>query len=274
LEKQGKYFKYVALVEAILTARARIYERTESHWRLWRQLAVTANVFGLKLIDEKRFSQAMQMLKNATRLMDIETSDPGGGGEGGGGGGGQTTLSPQHRNELRAFIQDSYAYYYYRRGKSAAALQYAQKAMRIHVRLRAWEHVAKCHLHIGAILSRLRRHDEAIRAMGQVLLMVEDGRLESGGASAQKICLVAVTYHNIAAEQLLLSRVHEACVSSQNARRLARLSLSYSNRWLKNFEATHKMALAALSTQREVRTKIHSKEQAQLFQDLTGTLYT
>ena len=236
---------------------------------VWRQLAVTANVFGLKLIDEKRFSQAMQMLKNATRIMDMETSD-----SGEGGGGGQTTLSPQHRNELRAFIQDSYAYYYYRRGKSAAALQYAQKSMRIHVRLRAWEHVAKCHLHIGAILSRLRRHDEAIRAMGQVLLMVEDGRLESGGASAQKICLVAVTYHNIAAEQLLLSRIHEACVSSQNARRLARLSLSYSNRWLKNFEATHKMALAALSTQREVRTKIHSKEQAQLFQDLTSTLYT
>ena len=109
---------------------------------------------------------------------------------------------------------------------------------------------------------------------GQVLMMVEDGRLESGGASAQKICLVAVTYHNIAVEQLLLSRVHEACVSSQNARRLARLSLSYSNRWLKNFEATHRMALAALSTQREVRTKIQSKEQAQLFQDLTKTMYT
>jgi hypothetical protein len=86
-------------------------------------------------------------------------------------------------------------------------------------------------------------------------MMVEDGRLESGGASAQKICLVAVTYHNIAAEQLLLSRIHEACVSSQNARRLARLSLSYSNKWLSNFEATHRMALAALSTQREVRTK-------------------
>ena len=109
---------------------------------------------------------------------------------------------------------------------------------------------------------------------GQVLMMVEDGRLESGGASAQKICLVAVTYHNIAAEQLLLSRIHEACVSSQNARRLARLSLSYSNRWLPTFEATHKMALAALSTQRGVRTKIQSKEQAQLFQDLAKTMYT
>ena len=169
LEKQGKYFKYIALVEAILTARARIYERTENHWRLWRQLAVTANVFGLKLIDEKRFSQAMQMLKNATRLMEMETS--GGGGEEAQSAS-QTTLSPEHRMELKAFIQDSFSYYYYRRSKSAAALQYAQKAMRIHVRLRAWEHVAKCHLHVGAILARLRRHDEAIRAMGMSFLLL------------------------------------------------------------------------------------------------------
>ena len=161
------------MVEAILTARARIYDRTENHWRLWRQLAVTANVFGLKLIDEKRFSQAMQMLKNATRITEMETS--GGGGEDGDGGGSQTTLTPAHRNELRAFIQDSFAYYYYRRGKSAASLQYGQKALRIHVRLKAWEHVAKCHLHIGAILAKLRRHDEAIRAMGKLEVYTSGG---------------------------------------------------------------------------------------------------
>lgn len=35
-------------------------------------------------------------------------------------------------------------------------------------------------------------------------------------------------------------------MSSQNARRLARLCLSYSNRWLHSFEGTHKLALAEL----------------------------
>ena len=34
LENKGEYFKYIAIVEAILTARSRIFERTESHWRL------------------------------------------------------------------------------------------------------------------------------------------------------------------------------------------------------------------------------------------------
>lgn len=36
-------------------------------------------------------------------------------------------------------------------------------------------------------------------------------------------------------------------MSSQNARRLARLCLSYSNRWLHSFEGTHKLALAELA---------------------------
>ena len=261
LEKQGKYFKYIALVEAIMQARSRIYERSESHWRLWRQLATTANVFGVKLVDEGKFAQALKMLKEAQRLIDVEEA-----GEG-------MSLPAFHRNELRAFVLDSMGYYYYRRCKFSASLQYAQKAMKIFVRLQHWQHCASTHLHIGAILSRLQRHDESIRAMGQVLRMVEDGRLEGGGSSAQKICLVAVTYHNIAVEQLLLSRVNEACVSSQNARRLARLSLSYSNKFVKNFEATHQLALVALSTQKDVRKQLRNKEQATLFMDLTKTLY-
>ena len=55
LENKGDYFKYIAIVEAILTARSRIFERTESHWRL-RRLAVTANVFGVKYVDEGKYA--------------------------------------------------------------------------------------------------------------------------------------------------------------------------------------------------------------------------
>ena len=37
--------------------------------------------------------------------------------------------------------------------------------------------------------------------------MVDEGRLEVGGASAQKLCLVSITYHNIAVERVLLFEV-------------------------------------------------------------------
>ncbi|CAM9282676.1 unnamed protein product [Ascophyllum nodosum] len=119
--------------------------------------------------------------------------------------------------------------------------------MRVHARTEDWGHVAKCHLHSAVVLSRLNRHDEALRCLGQVLSMVQEGKLDVGGNSPQKLCLVAICYHNIAVEQLILRHAGEACMSSQNARRLARLCLSYSNRWLHSFEGTHKLALAELA---------------------------
>eukprot|EP00752_Nemacystus_decipiens_P002057 g1969.t1 len=133
------------------------------------------------------------------------------------------------------------------RGKSSAALDYVQRAMKTHARMRDWGHVTKCHLHSSVILSKLNRHDEALRCLGQVLAMVEEGNLDVGGNSPQKLCLVAICYHNMAVEQLILRHAGEACMSSQNARRLARLCLSYSNRWLHSFEGTHKLALAELA---------------------------
>jgi hypothetical protein len=86
--------------------------------------------------------------------------------------------------------------------------------------------------------------------------------------------MVAVCYHNIAAVQLLLEKPHEACVSSQNARRLARLSLSYSNKWLRQFEATHAGALAALTADKDLAAKFNTVDQTKLFNSLTTGLYS
>ena len=124
---------------------------------------------------------------------------------------------------------------------------YATRAMKVHAKHRDWPHVAKLHLHSAAILSKLRRHAEAVRCLGQVLHLVETGDLDDDGNAPHKLCLVAVTHHNIAVEQLLLHHVEEAVVSAQNARRLARLCLSYSNRWLDKFESTHRCSAEALA---------------------------
>ena len=77
-------------------------------------------------------------------------------------------------------------------------------------------------------------------------LDVDAGKLEVGGASPQKLSMIAVAFHNLAVEHLLIGHDGEAAVAAQNARRLARLCLSYSNRWLKRFEGTHELALAKL----------------------------
>jgi tetratricopeptide (TPR) repeat protein len=255
LETRGKYKKYVAVVEGLLLARFRERGVGPLESRLWVQLTVSCNAFGMRYTDQKKYGKAMELLKKAEELAEHHAA-----------------VDVEQRPQLLAFVYDSYAYYYYRRGKANAALQAVNKAMRTHLRREEWAHVAKCHLHTACILARIGRHDESARCMGQVLIMVEKGQLEAGGASAQKICMVAVCYHNIAVQQLQLRRFTEACISSQNARRLARLSLSYSNKWLKTFESTHKACLAALAAENQQNTE--NSEQASLFKNLTQALYT
>ena len=84
------------------------------------------------------------------------------------------------------------------------------------------------------------------------------------------------SYHNIAVQQLLLRRSAEACVSSQNARRLARLSLSYSSRFLKQFEVTHRICLETLNAQKAVDSELKGKDDktAQIFKDLSSALFS
>jgi hypothetical protein len=54
---------------------------------------------------------------------------------------------------------------------------------------------------------------------------------------------VSVGYHNLAVVQLKLQAPDFACKSSLNARKLARLCLSYSTRYLATLQWTHEVAL-------------------------------
>ncbi len=242
----------MATVEAILTAQLRADLAEDVVPRLWRQLVVTVNAFATRCVDQKSFAAALDLLVRATAM--AENSE---------------IFERRVTAELKAFVNDTYAYYYYKRKKTEAALQYSERAMKTHAAMKDWAHVAKCHLHAGSILSRLGRKDEAIRCNAQVLRMVETGQLEVGGSQPQKLCLVAVTYHNIAVEQLHLRLVSEACVSAQNARRLARLCLSYSTRFLKNFEYTHQVALEELAG---VATDKNNSETTRMFKRLLKQL--
>lgn len=134
--------------------------------------------------------------------------------------------------------------------------------------------VAKCHLHTGVLMSRLRQHGEAIRCNGQILQMVDEGKLEGNGTDQEKICMIAICYHNIAVDHLMLQQVHEACVASQNARRLARLCLAYANRYMRFFESTHGTALEALEKTKDVRESFASREDRKLFKNLSADLYS
>jgi len=68
-------------------------------------------------------------------------------------------------------------------------------------------------------------------------------------ASPKWLSLVSVGYHNLAVLQLKLDSPDLAAKSSQAAKKIARLCLALTNRWLPIYEWTHECALEELNFQ-------------------------
>jgi len=229
--------------------------------KMWRQLAVCCSIFGIKFTEQKKFGPALTLFKRAETLLEQTSALEGG-----------NAFVGNIKLQLKAFLWDGLAFYYFRRRKVNAAALYSKKALRVHFKLEQWEHVAKCHLHCASVLSMMSKHEEAIACLKQVLYMVEDGRLEVRGNSAQKVCMLAITFHNVAVEHLLQGRPGEACTASQNARRLAKVSLSYSNRWINQLEKTHAFAVGKLSKQNSFVKQTLKKSANRVFEKIAKEL--
>jgi hypothetical protein len=85
--------------------------------------------------------------------------------------------------------------------------------------------------------------------------MVDDGSLSFEEASPEQLCVIAVAYHNLAVAQLKLKMPNLACQNSSNARKIARLCISFSNRWTKTFQYTHDAALEDLKYEFKMKLK-------------------
>lgn len=207
----------------------------------------------------KRFETCGQLLRHAACLIEEEVP----------------ALPGPTRTELRAYVDDAQSHQLYSRGRYAAALAAVRRARKVHAGAGRWGHAAACWLHEGCVLSRTQRHGAAAACAQRVLDLVQDGRLEAeqrtGGADAQRLCMVAVAYHNLAVEQLFTGQALDAALSSQNARRLARLCLAYSTRWLRRFEVTQQRALGALAS---AKMEGASEEERRVYEALTHTLGT
>ncbi|KAL3674124.1 hypothetical protein V7S43_000070 [Phytophthora oleae] len=236
LEAKKKFVQCISTLESLLVALVRSRGVDELETKLWKQLVVTCNAFASRCIDYHKFPVGLKLMKQAEHLIDNSI-----------------LVDNITRKELLAYLYDTYAHYYYKRRKPDAGLQYITKAHEIHSRQSSWSHLAKCRLHIANLFSFQKKHAEAMRYMASILEMIEENKLQEnsegvGGASAQKLCLAAVCYNNLAVEQLHMREFEAASVSSANAQRLAKLCLSYSNRWLSQFQATSDCVALAIAT--------------------------
>jgi hypothetical protein len=83
-----------------------------------------------------------------------------------------------------------------------------------------------------------------MQVLYQFLAMLDTGRLSTQSATPKQLCLVSVCYHNLAVLELKLGLPDLACKHSLDSRKIARLCLSYSNRFVDTFQYTHEVALS------------------------------
>ena len=224
---------------------------------LWGQLILTANAFGVLCIEKKAYVIALEILNKAekwSRRTDI--------------------LPKKVRAELAPHILDAMAFYFYKRGKNMSAMSYTKMALKDHEELQNLDYICIGKLHMSAILSQGGHFKEAHKLIFEVLVMVEDGRLAMEEATPRQLCLVAIAYHNLAVVQLKLLVPDLAAKNSQNARKISRLCLSYSNRWMQVFEWTHEVAMEDIKFQLTHKPAIPLNDK-QLFviKELTEDMY-
>ena len=76
-------------------------------------------------------------------------------------------------------------------------------------------------------------------------------------------------------QQLKMMVPDLACKSSQYARKIARLCLSYSNRWLHIFQWTHEVAMEDIKFQLTLKPNIPlNDKQLHVIRELTEDMYT
>ena len=169
------------------------------------------------------------------------------------------------------------AYYFYKRSKPLAALQYLEKALWQDQRLQKRDFIAKTCLHFSTVLSRLGRHEEAFKLaeqavilfqaeMGQVArsIIEEESRVTQvarmaavgqatedpayvAAGSADSIrsleAAISIGYHNMSVQQLCLGRSQEAQTTSSEALKYAKTSIESWHPWMKQAERTHLVSL-------------------------------
>ena len=203
------------------------------------QLAMTTNIFAIKLLLAGKYQIALKLFKKSELLTDPHK------------------YRYRRRGELRSWTFANIAYYYYKRSKFSAALQYIQKAAKVHhatARLTSGSGAAEQRNYgvimsnMATIYSKLGRHDYSIDYARRALELVA-GSSPGSGALENDDPAAAVCYHNIAVEHVYLFNYKDAVGVEVRAAKLAS-SLDASHPWKQQMDTAKDVSHALLNRQR------------------------
>lgn len=221
-----------------MLAKKKTYSREEVR-ELWRRLVVVSNAIAITSIERGNPDIAMEIITKSDSWALRGDIFP-------------TLL----RRELRAMVYDTLAFYFYKKKKFSSAMINSKKALEIHEELMDRESVAVSLSHIAVCQFLLGDFKATHKTLYQFLAMVEEGRLRFSEATPQQLCVVAIAYHNLAVTQMKLLVPDLAIKNSQCARKLARLCLAHSNRWLNQFQYTHEACIEDINFQLAIRNNM------------------
>lgn len=205
---------------------------------LWKNLIFTCNAFALICMENNNSELGMDLLNRAESLAKRDDM-----------------LPSKMRKEMKAYVYNGMAFYFYKKASTATCLKFSEKAYKLHEEVNNVEYAALCLLHRSASFTQACKFKEAHKAIMAFMDYLEDGDLANLACTPRQLCLVAIGYHNLAVIEMKLECPDFAAKNIQKARKVAQLCLSYSNRWLDAFRWTQEVIMEDVKFNLAVRDK-------------------
>jgi tetratricopeptide (TPR) repeat protein len=183
--------------------------------------AVCCNIWGMQSLNNGRCTVSLEMLKKAEAMTEADN-----------------VPNFKRRVALRAATFNNLCCYFRDRGKSNAALQFAEKALKIEQHYKQAESPARTHLNYAVLLSTMGRNEEALEHIESAIAVLHDEERqltyeqvdEHDELMRQETCSVLVLAHyNMWVENLRLNRHAAGLDCLQRAANIAVHKLSPSH---------------------------------------------
>lgn len=215
-------------------------ERSPRVRRAQHTVADVCNSLAMQRLSEDAFDEARALLRRAESLSERDSS-------------------------LRAITYNNMACLHRREGHLRTALQYLMKALEIESALPDAHNPSDTHLNICAIQSQLGRHELALEHAQAALVMLHDELFDDQHATldgtqpfppaSERMSVLAIAYHNMAAEQEFLGQWESALLSYKRGMQLARLHVGQGHPVTDALTQAHKTA------RRTIERKLEAQEQ-------------
>lgn len=157
-EAQQKYVMAAECYEQAINLRRKLLGDThEQFLASIERYVVRCNLWGIQCLNSGQYTHSLELLKKAEVMTEVDN-----------------VPNFRRRVALRAATFNNLCCYFRHRGKLNAALQFAEKALKIEQRYKDAENPARTHLNYAVLLSMMNRHEEAVEHIESAIAILQD----------------------------------------------------------------------------------------------------